>query len=108
MFQTASKTKITTYFQRENREQTYSTSLAEQIEKTDENFYEIRMLYRNSGAKIGKKTLDSHEGANILKYLPGNKKNPSCLKGHYFTNRQNQTRGELNVQVEQKKVLGKF
>ncbi|MCF6167087.1 hypothetical protein [Lutibacter sp.] len=105
--QTASKIKVHSYFNNELNEKTDSKSLVEDVRLEEDGFFDIYMFYLNNGNKINS-TLDCHEGANKLRYIPRNKENKAKLMGHYFTNRQIQTRGEIEVVFETKNLKGEF
>jgi len=104
--QTSSKIKIHSYFNNEGNEKTKSKSLVESVEEED-GFYYVYLYYFNSGSKDNN-VLDCHEGANMLKFIPGNKNNAKKLIGHYFTDRRIQTRGTMEVEFETKKLKGTF
>lgn len=107
IFQTASSIKVCTYYNNGDKEKTSSRSIVETIKKEDDEFFNIYLFYHNAGTKENGK-LDSHEGANVLRYHPATKKNRSKLIGHYFTNRKIQTRGTIEVEFKSKKLKGKF
>ncbi len=106
IIQTASSIKIHSYFDNGAGEKTKSKSLVESIEEED-GFYHLYLYYFNSGSKDTGK-LDCHEGANMLKFIPEHEGSPKKLTGHYFTSRKIQTRGEMNVEFESKKIKGTF
>jgi hypothetical protein len=105
--QSASKIKIHSYFNNELDEKTDSKSLVEDIRLEDDGFFDIYLFYLNNGNKINS-TLDCHEGANKLRYIPAKKNRKAKLIGHYFTNRQRQTRGEIEAEFESKNLKGEF
>lgn len=105
--QSASKIKIHSYFNNELGEKTDSKSLVEDIRLEEDGFFDIYLFYLNNGNKINS-TLDCHEGANKLRYIPTRKDRKAKLVGHYFTNRQIQTRGEIEAKFESKKLKGEF
>jgi hypothetical protein len=92
--QSASSIKFFFYFNNDQGQKTASKSLAESVMKADDGSFEVYLYYNNSGTKVDS-TLSIHEGCNILKYIPGDSDRPSKFKGHYFTNRNPQTRGEI-------------
>lgn len=104
--QTSSRIKIHSYFNNSKSERTSSKSLVENIEEED-GFYNIYLYYFNSGSKENN-ILDCHEGANMLKFIPTTKNSPKKLVGHYFTNRNIQTRGSMEVEFETKELKGTF
>lgn len=105
--QKASQIKVHSYFNNKLNEVTSSKSLVEDIKMEDDNFYDIYFFYLNSGSKQNGE-LDCHEGANKLRYFPNKNGNPSALIGHYFTNRQIQTRGEIEAFFVSTKLQGRF
>ena len=88
-------------------EKTDSKSLVEDIKEEEDGFFDIYLFYLNNGNKINS-TLDCHEGANKLRFIPANKERKAKLVGHYFTNRQIQTRGEIETEFESKNLKGEF
>ncbi|KAB2815600.1 Cap15 family cyclic dinucleotide receptor domain-containing protein [Phaeocystidibacter marisrubri] len=107
--QTASKIKICTYTKNHLGTVTESTSVAESIVKDESDFYSIYFFYQNGGTKESNQ-LDSHEGANFLKFIPANNRHNRLakLKGHYFTNRQTQTKGEIEAEFEGNELKREF
>ena len=105
--QTASKIKVSAFFGNESKEGSESQSLVEDIKLGEDGYYRIYFFFRNTGGRIDSE-LDQHEGANELKYLPAANDGIAKLKGHYFTNRNTQTRGQLEVELESKKLKGEF
>jgi hypothetical protein len=105
--QTASKIKVQTYFSDGVSENTCSKSLVEDIKQEEDGFFDIYLFYLNSGTKQNG-GLDCHEGANKLRFIPRGKTVNNQLIGHYFTNRQVQTRGEIEAIQISKKLNGKF
>jgi len=105
--QTASKIKIQSYFSNEDSEKTGSKSAIEEIQKAEDGFFDVYFFYQNTGSKLDG-ILDSHEGANKLRYFPGTKNKKAKLAGHYFTNRLKQTRGEIKVSFVSNKLKGEF
>lgn len=105
--QSASKIKIHSYFNNELGEKTDSKSLVEDIRLEEDGFFDIYLFYLNNGNKINS-TLDCHEGANKLRYIPAKKDRKAKLIGHYFTNRQIQTRGEIETEFDSKNLKGEF
>ena len=105
--QSASKIKIHSYFNNDENEKTDSKSLIEDIRLEEDGFFDIYLFYINNGNKMNS-TLDCHEGANKLRYIPASKGRKAQLFGHYFTNRQIQTRGEIEAEFESHHLKGKF
>lgn len=107
IIQTASNIKLHTYIKNSSNEKSQSISIIESIIKDTDNFYKVYFFYFNGGNKMDS-TLDAHEGANVLKYYPKIKNDKSKLIGHYFTNRNIQTKGEIEVIFKSKKIKGKY
>ncbi len=105
--QTASKIKVHTYFSDGVNEKTSSKSLVEDIKQDEDGFFDIYLFYLNSGTKHNG-GLDCHEGANKLRFHPCKEGTNICLTGHYFTNRQIQTRGEIEGTLISNILQGKF
>ena len=105
--QTASKIKVHTYFSDGANENTSSKSLIEEIKKEEDGFFDVYLFYNNSGTKQNGE-LDCHEGANKMRFIPGDGSSSNKLIGHYFTNRQTQTRGEIKGTLISKSLHGKF
>lgn len=107
VIQTASKIKIHSYFSDGVNENTSSKSLIEDIKQDEDGFFDIYLFYLNSGTKQNG-GLDCHEGANKLRFIPSKDGSSNKLIGHYFTNRQTQTRGEIEGTLISKHLQGKF
>jgi hypothetical protein len=107
VIQTASKIKMFFYFNNGQDQKTFSHSLIEDIRQEDDGNFGVYIFYINGGSKKDG-VLDCHEGANKLRYLPGKKKQKAKLTGHYFTNRNIQTRGEMEVDFISRNIKGKF
>ena len=105
--QTASKIKVCTYFSDGVNENTSSKSLVEDIKHEEDGFYDVYLFYLNGGSKQNG-GLDCHEGANKLRFFLGHAGSANELRGHYFTNRKIQTRGEIETVFVSKKLEGKF
>jgi len=105
--QTASKIKMCSYFNNEHDQKTVSKSLVEDIRQEEDGHFAIHLFYLNEGSKKDG-VLDCHEGANKLRYLPGKKRQKAKLSGHYFTNRNIQTRGEMETEFQTHALKGKF
>jgi len=105
--QTASSIKLRSYFSNEHNEKTTSQSLVEDIRQELDGHFAVHLFYNNEGSKKDG-VLDCHEGANKLRYLPGKKGEAAKLTGHYFTNRQTQTRGEMEANFVSTKLKGEF
>jgi len=105
--QTASKIKMCSYFNNEHNQMTVSKSLVEDIRQEEDGHFAVYLFYLNEGSKKDG-VLDCHEGANKVKYLPGKNRHKAKLIGHYFTNRNTQTRGEMEADFQSRTLKGKF
>lgn len=105
--QTSSRIHLRFFFNNENEQKTTSRSFIEEIEKENDGNYAIYLFYLNEGSKKDG-ILDCHEGVNKLRFLPKKNENPAKLTGYYFTNRQKQTRGEVEVTFISKDKKGEF
>ncbi|MCK5580475.1 MAG: hypothetical protein KAJ18_04300 [Candidatus Omnitrophica bacterium] len=93
--QTCSNIKVTTIFSKENENSTQSVS-TEAFIKTDEvGDQYLYFYYHNRGSCKDGDTLDPHDGMNVLKIMKNN--NSITLPGYYFTNRNPQTKGCIEV-----------
>lgn len=93
VIQNGLKIKVNSYFQKNNgSEKTLSKSLVETISPEDDGTYSIVLTYRNNGIQ-GK--FSEHCGTNILKFI--NNGDGRFLKGIYYTNREPQTKGIMEV-----------
>lgn len=105
--QTASKIKVHSYFSKHGNENTSSKSLIEDIKQDEDGYFDIYLFYINGGTKQNGE-LDCHEGANKLRFIPSKHGTDKRLIGHYFTNRQIQTRGEMEATFISKNLQGSF
>ncbi len=93
--QTCSIIKVKSVFNKDGENDTQSVS-TEAFIKTDEaGDQHLYFYYHNPGSCKNGDTLDSHDGMNILEILKD--KNAVKLKGYYFTNRNPQTKGCMEV-----------
>jgi hypothetical protein len=93
VFQTGSKVKFNCYFKKKNsKEKTKSESLVETILKNDDGTVSLISTYRNYGLP---NQFQEHSGTSILKFVEN--ENGKFLKGIYYTNREPQTKGEMDV-----------
>jgi hypothetical protein len=98
------KVKVNSYFQKSNgSEKSLSKSLVETIVSEDDGNYSIALTYRNQGI-TGK--FPEHCGTNILKFI--NNSNGKFLKGDYYTNRQPQTKGIMEVKLVTNKLKNDY
>lgn len=93
--QTCSNIKVKAIFNKEGENNTQSVS-TEAFIKTDEaGDQHLFFYYHNRGSCKDGDTLDPHDGLNVLEILC--KKKVITLKGYYFTNRNPQTKGRMEV-----------
>lgn len=100
VLQTGSKIKLNCYFSKNgNEERTPSESLIESVVKNEDDSYSLVFTYRNHGL-AGK--FQEHSGTNILKFIENDE--GKFLKGSYYTNREPQTKGEMEVKFVTNKL----
>ena len=93
--QTCSIIKVRSTFNKDYENDTQSVS-TEAFIKTDEAGDQyLYFYYHNPGSFKNGDTLDPHDGMNVLEILKD--KNTVKLKGYYFTNRNPQTKGCMEV-----------
>jgi len=93
--QTCSNIKVKSVFKRDNENSTQSVS-TEAFIKTDEaGDQHLYFYYHNIGSCKHGDTLNQHDGMNVLEII--NEGNKIILKGYYFTNRNPQTKGCIEV-----------
>ncbi len=93
--QTCSNIKVKSSFNKDGENSTQSAS-TEAFIKTDEaGEQHLYFYYRNPGSFKNGDTLDQHDGMNVLDILKD--KEGTKLKGYYFTNRNPQTMGCMEV-----------
>ena len=105
--QTASKISIQTYFDfkyTKSSEKTTSKSMVTSIITDDFENQQLVFTYHNSGNSL--KGLEPSNGTNILSIIE--RDNHFSLEGIYYTNKEPQTKGEMNVKFETKKLKRKF
>jgi hypothetical protein len=105
IFQTASKTTIYLFAKNQQKEQSYSKSVSDVIHDNEDNQHQLLFRYYNYGSDD--KKLNGHEGFNQLK-VDRKKDGTIKLKGHYFTNREPQTRGKISVKFESHRRKQRF
>jgi len=104
IFQTGSKLKVNSYFKKpNNQEQTTSESLIESIIKNEDDSFSLVYTYQNDGLN-GK--FPPHSGTNILKVIIN--EDGKFLKGNYYTNRDPQTKGYVDVKFISKTLKYDF
>ncbi|MBI9108663.1 MAG: hypothetical protein JEZ04_18100 [Spirochaetales bacterium] len=93
--QTCSNIKVKSIFNKEDENDSQSIS-TEAFIKTDEaGDRHLYFYYHNRGSCKDGDTLDPHDGMNVLEILKEEK--VVRLKGYYFTNRNPQTKGCMEV-----------
>ncbi len=93
--QTCSIIKVKSIFKKDGENDTQSVS-TEAFIKTDEaGDQQLYFYYHNPGSYKNGDTLDPHDGMNVLEILKDKK--TIKLKGYYFTNRNPQTKGCMEV-----------
>lgn len=93
--QTCSIIKIKSIFNKDGENETQSVSMDAYITTDETQDQHLLFYYKNRGSCKAGDTLDQHDGMNVLEIL---KKGKSIrLKGYYFTNRNPQTKGCMEV-----------
>jgi len=93
--QTCSIIKVKSIFSKDSENDTQSVS-TEAFIKTDEaGDQHLYFYYHNPGSCKNGDTLDPHDGMNVLEILMDKK--TIKLKGYYFTNRNPQTKGCMEL-----------
>lgn len=96
--QTCSNLKIKADFKRPGEDDTQSESRVSVIKTDEVGEHKIYFLYHNGGSHKSDTILDAHDGVNILNVEIED--TVICLKGHYFTNREQQTKGTIEVSMK--------
>lgn len=100
IIQTGATIKIRSFFQKKNgTEYTVSESDVETIKKLDDGSFELHFTYRNKGEQC---KLSDHCGTNILRCYKNEE--GQFMEGIYYTNRDPQTKGEIKLKFESKKL----
>ncbi|MCG8838930.1 hypothetical protein G1K37_11285 [Tenacibaculum dicentrarchi] len=105
--QSASKISIQTYFDfkySKSSEETKSESIVTSIVSDDFENKKLVFTYHNSGNIL--KDLQPSNGTNILSIIE--RDNNLFLEGLYYTDKKPQTKGEMKVKFESKKLKRKF
>lgn len=105
--QSASKISVKTYFDfkfSKSSEVTKSESIVTSIVSDDFENQKLVFTYHNSGNNL--KSLQSSNGTNILSIIK--RDNNLFLEGLYYTDKEPQTKGEMKVKFESKKLKRKF
>ncbi|WP_135604192.1 hypothetical protein [Methanococcoides sp. NM1] len=93
--QTCSMIKVKTIFSKNGENDTQSVS-TESFIKTDEaGDQHLYFYYQNRGSCQNGDTLGPHDGINVLEIQQNGEE--IKLEGYYFTNRNPQTKGRMNV-----------
>lgn len=104
VIQTGSKIKLNSFFQKSDEiEQTFSKSLVESIIKNDDDSFSIVFTYQNKGMLH---KFPFHSGTNILNIIE--RKEGITLKGYYYTNREPQTKGKMEVNFTSKQIQNDY
>jgi len=93
--QTCSNIKVKSIFNKDGENDTQSVSEEAFIKTDDVGDQHLYFYYHNQGSYKSGDTLDSHDGMNVLEILK--EKETVKLKGYYFTNRNPQTKGCMEV-----------
>ena len=105
--QSVSKISIQTYFDfrySKSSEETKSESIVTSIVSDDFENKKLVFTYHNSGNIL--KDLQPSDGTNILSIIE--RDNNLFLEGLYYTDKKPQTKGEMKVKFESKKLKRKF
>jgi hypothetical protein len=104
VYQTGSKIKVNSYFQRENgQEKSPSKSIYETIVKNNDDSFSIVYTYQNEGIP---NKFSPHNGTNILHFIEN--EDGTFLKGAYYTNREPQTKGIMEVKLVSNKLKNDY
>jgi hypothetical protein len=104
IIQTGSSVKVNCYFHKNREhEKTNSESLVETIIKNEDGTFSLVFTYRNLGLPL---RFHEHSGTNILKFIENEE--GRFLKGIYYTNREPQTKGEMEVAFISKNLKHDF
>lgn len=93
--QTCSTIKVTSYFSKDSENDTQSVSLEAFIKTDEAGDHHLYFYYHNRGSCKNGDTLDPHDGMNVFEIIREQK--GIKLKGYYFTNRNPQTKGCIEV-----------
>ncbi|WP_456438778.1 Cap15 family cyclic dinucleotide receptor domain-containing protein [Psychroserpens sp.] len=98
--QTGSVIKLNTYFNNDNDDTSKSESKIISLSKDEFGNLSIFMNYHNIGNSVLK--IPEHFGTNVLEYFNGQ------LKGHYYTNKNPQTKGVMIAKYAGNKLKKSF
>lgn len=93
--QTASFVKVKCFFQKEGENETLSESKKAFFDTDEVGNCSLYFYYQNRGSRKNGDTLDQHDGMTIFEVTKTGK--DIKLEGHYFTNRNPQTKGCIAV-----------
>lgn len=93
--QTCSNIKVKSIFNKEGKNDSQSISTESFIKNDKAGDQHLYFYYHNRGSCKDGDTLDPHDGMNVLEILKEEK--VIKLKGYYFTNRNPQTKGCMEV-----------
>lgn len=93
--QNCSTIKVKSVFSKDDENDTSSVSTEAFVKTDDSGDQHLFFYYHNPGSCKDGDTLDPHDGMNVLEILKD--KNVTKLKGYYFTNRNPQTKGCMEV-----------
>lgn len=106
VFQTGSKLKVSCFFQHQTIDElSTSKSLTESITKEEDGCYSIIFNYLNEGTRTHSQG-QPHYGTCILKFI--NNGEGRILQGNYYTNREPQTKGIIEVQYQSNNLKNNF
>lgn len=96
--QRCSHIKVTSVFGSDEDGQTRSISTHAMIEEDASGEHKLIFLYHNDGSHMTGNSITCHDGTNILNVV----KNDGLLHliGHYYTNREPQTKGRIKLKRE--------
>jgi hypothetical protein len=94
--QTCSQIKVTSIFNKDDENSTRSNSIEAFITQDEIGDKKLYFYYQNSGSCVNGDTLDQHDGVNVLD-INFEKRKVVSLDGYYFTNRNPQTKGCMEV-----------
>lgn len=93
--QTCSQVKVVCCFHKEGEKDSRSQSSHAYFTTDSLGDQELHFVYHNAGSQMNGDTLSPHDGMNILRIRK--EKEGYALEGHYFTNRDPQTKGTMRV-----------
>jgi hypothetical protein len=93
--QTCSQVKVFCCFHKEGENNSWSQSSHAYFTNDLLGDQELHFVYHNTGSQMNGDTLSPHDGMNILRIRK--EKEGYALEGHYFTNRDPQTKGTMKV-----------